>query len=246
MLEHRNRPGDKEFPIGGNFPATPNLDSKAGLKYTGVMKNLTLALITAGALVFLAIKCAPSRTQPIAFTGEWTVTQESETAGTRSAEEITIRTDGKRFRTEAKVREERFMAAPAEHQTVRVFDGETLHEKTIYPATPEGFSMEPSAHSHKPSEEELHNLRFWAKAYSGDAGAGEPVAGRKTKLYQARMQLPDSDRSVRAWVDEDTGVVLKSEITLHSRQANTTVLKISEESRAFSPGPVDDSLFQKP
>ncbi len=211
------------------------------------MKNLLLAVLAVAAFAFLLKKCSPSRVQDSPFSGTWTVIRENETAGTKTAERVRIHTDGKRFRTEADAREDRFMAPPAEYKVTRFFDGETLFEKIVYAPSPDGaHATEPSEYSHKPTEAELHEIRFWRKAYTGEAGETETVAGRKARRYHAKVKLPDSVRSVDAWVDAETGAVLKAEIVLHSSQANTTVFRRTEEAVEFTPGPVDASLFRKP
>jgi hypothetical protein len=212
--------------------------------------NRLLMVVLAAAGVFLAAKrCAPSRAQQAPFEGKWTLETKSEINDSSVRKDVSVRTDGNRFRIEGRVREEVSGQAPFEYDVVTVFDGESLHEKTVYAASPGAAaygSAGPSVSSRKPEKSELVNLRFWSRSFPGQAGAGGRVAGRETVLYQARVNRPDAEETVQAWVDAEKGVVLRSNVSLFSRQVESVVSKTTEECREVRFGPVDDGAFAKP
>jgi len=231
------------------------------------MKKLVILLLVVGAFYFLLKERMFSQAKDVPFTGTWVLVESNEVNGAKVTRKAAVSSDKKRFLIAARVTAETYGQPPSEHDTVTVFDGETLHEKTRYPGSPpdlaagtEAFDEsdeedgdapaqgegDPAMTSEKPTENQLNGLRFWARAYQGDAGPGGRVCGRETKLYQKRVNRPDAEETVQAWVDAETGLVLKSNISLFSRQINQLMMKITEECQDIKYGPVDPAQFAKP
>lgn len=213
------------------------------------MKNILLAAAAIGGFVWFLKSCGPSRAADVAFTGQWKRAETSDISGTSVEEVATVKAAKGKFRIEKTVKSQGLSGAPSESDVVLVYDGKEMHERTTYRAAPGGVAegaYEPETRSWTPGEAELREARFWARSFTGNAGAGGAVAGRETNLYQLKARRPDAEETVQAWVDAKTGIVLRSNISLFAKQVDTLLSKTSEECLSVAYGAVPDEAFAKP
>jgi hypothetical protein len=212
------------------------------------MNKALMALIAVGGIVFFIKSCGPSRAKAVSFEGRWTLETESEVSGSKNTKEVSVQTDGKRFRLTERVTDLRYMRDPIEYETTLVYDGERLREKTVYLSKAENspFTPEPQTGERKPATGELDGLRFWQRSFSGNAGPGGRIAGQETLLYQTQARRPDAEITVQAWVDAKTGIVLRSNESVFSKQTNSVFSKITGECKEIRYGPVAETAFSPP
>ncbi len=213
------------------------------------MKNLVIILLFLAGAFLVFRRCAPSRAGDVAFTSEWTV--ERGAMGETQSTDVRLTTDGNRFRLE-----ERQRSLDGEFLNVTVYDGSSLHVRSEVLSESESQRRgresdglpfpAPTLDSRPVTEQDVSPLRFWTRSYEGDAGPGGRVAGRETVLYQARSKLPTETRTVQAWVDEKTGVPLKTRISAYSKQVESEVFSESSECLRIQYGDVDPAAFAKP
>jgi hypothetical protein len=215
------------------------------------MKNLLLLLIlTVGVGAFIK-KCGPSRADArLEFEGTWTLANESEIVGGKEEQTARVWVKKDRFKIVSQHKSTDMRGDPIESEVTTVFDGKELHVKTVF-APRRNYQGEmtvapPETSSRPPVAGEVDGIRFWTKSFQGNAGPGGQVAGRETLLYSVKARRPDAESTEQAWVDAKTGVVLRSNNSLFSRQVNMTVGKETLECVAIRYGVVADGEFTKP
>lgn len=215
------------------------------------MRNLLVAAVLIGGFVWFLKSRGPSRAEDVSFAGQWKRAESSDVSGSSTEELVQVKAAHGKFRLEKSVKSLGMTGAPLEYDVVLVFDGTTMHERETFklrpgeaPRSPE--ESAPPPRSWKPSEGELREARFWARSFTGNAGPGGAVAGRETKLYQAKERRPDAEATVQAWVDAKTGLVLRSNVSLFAKQVDSLLNKTTEECLSISFDPVPDSAFAKP
>ncbi len=213
-----------------------------------MQKLIALVLVIVG-LVFVVKKFSPSqKAVDVSFEGEWVQIDEDLMYGQGKTKQLIVAVDKERFRIESNFKDER----QNQYHTIEVYDGQMMHHKSRTEWGPgssearEGMPTEPELSSYKPPQADLFDRRFWSQSHIGKAGPGGKVAGRDTVLYQARENRPEGELTSQAWVDEETGVVLKSIQSVYSKQIEDIVTKTTLECRRVSFGPVDESFFSKP
>lgn len=215
------------------------------------MKNLLLLIVlTVGVGAFIK-KCGPSRAAGnLEFEGTWTLVNESEIAGGKEEQTARVWVKKDRIKIVSQNKSSGFSGEPVETEVTTVFDGKELHVKTVF-APRRNYQGEmtetpPESVSRAPVAGEVDGLRFWTKSFQGNAGPGGQVAGRETLLYSVKARRPDAESTEQAWVDAKTGIVLRSNNTLFSRQVNMAVGKETLECTDIRYGAVPDSVFAKP
>lgn len=215
------------------------------------MKNLLLLIVLTVGLGAFIKKCGPSRADArLEFEGTWALANESEIAGGKEEQTARVWAKKNRFKIIAQHKSTGMNGEPIESEVTTVYDGKELHAKTVY-APRRNYQGEmtvtpPETFSRAPVTGEVEGLRFWTKSFQGNAGPGGRVAGRETLLYSVKARRPDAESTEQAWVDAKTGIVLRSNNSLFSRQVNMTVGKETLECAAIRYGAVPDSVFTKP
>jgi hypothetical protein len=212
-----------------------------------MFKYVLIIAVIAG-IFFYQKSCAPSKSSAVPFTAEWILEEADGITDTKSTEKMTIVTDGKKFRIDSLIREEMYAMAPQEGRSTTVYDGAHLYTKTATVPDPASgrLPQESPVSTQKVTDDQIFLRRFWLRSQIGNAGAGGQVAGRETLLYQARENRPEREVTIQAWVDKETGVVLKSAETIFSKQVDTVVNKRTMECRQITFGAVDATRFAKP
>lgn len=215
------------------------------------MKNLLLLVVLTVGLGAFIKKCGPSRAAgDLEFEGTWILVNESEIAGGKEEQTARVWVKKDRFKIISQHKSSGFSSEPIETQVTTVFDGKELHLKTVFPPRRnhqgEMTVEPPDSSSRTPVTGEVDGLRFWTKSFQGNAGPGGQVAGRETLLYSVKAQRPDAESTEQAWVDAKTGVVLRVNNSLFSRQVNMAMGKETLECTSVRYGPVADGEFAKP
>lgn len=215
------------------------------------MKNLLLLVVLTVGLGAFIKKCGPSRAaQNLEFEGAWVLANESEIVGGKEEQNARVWARKDRFKIIAQHKSTGSTGDPIESEVTTVFDGQDLHVKTVFAPRRnyqgEMTEIPPESNSRKPVPGELDGLRFWTKSFVGNAGPGGQVAGRDTLLYSVKARRPDAESTEQAWVDAKTGLVLRSNNSLFSRQVNMTVGRETLECSSIRYGAVPDTVFAKP
>lgn len=215
------------------------------------MKNLLLLVILTVGLGAFIKKCGPSRAaKNLEFEGTWVLVNESEIIGGKEEQNARVWAKKDRFKIIAQHKSTGSTGDPIESEVTTVFDGRDLHVKTVFAPRRnyqgEMTEIPPESTSRAPVEGELDGFRFWTKPFQGNSGPGGQVAGRETLLYSVKGRRPDAESTEQAWVDAKTGVVLRSNNSLFSRQVNMTVGRETLECASIRYGAVPDTVFAKP
>lgn len=174
-----------------------------------------------------------SQAPRVSFRGSWKTVKENGIAGTSETYDVTVAAQGSQFRIDSK---------GPESQSLDVYDGTTLyHSLTNLNSEP----LEPATKEPK-SENATEPLRFWKRDFSGESSPGGQIAGKPTSLYQFQENWADNQMTTQAWVDPETGIVLKKIYTLYSRQQEMVLKKGTEECLEIHVGPVDPRSFSIP
>ena len=174
----------------------------------------------------------------VSFSGKWTIVKENAISDQKSEESVDVIAEGNKFRLHS---------VDEETDTLLIYDGSNLTEKTTVLKTPEGETpAAPRLTTTRKTDMEVSPLRFWAVSFSGNTLPGGQIAGRDTVLYQAQEVRPDGQMTVQAWVDPQTNVVLKRVFTIYSSQIEQLVSRSTEECREIHYGPLDDANFTRP
>jgi hypothetical protein len=205
-------------------------------------------LIAAASFIFVLKKCSPSQAKEVAFSGTWKITEEDGITGANAVTTASVASDGRRFRVDARLQDNPYKQEAMERQEIQVYDGETLHTKYVSSGLPEEGLPAPEPHttSQPATDLQAHGHRFWARSFSGKAGPGGQIAGRDTVLYQVRENRPEGELVLQAWVDKDTGLVMKSIATVYSTQIESMVSKVTHECQDVRYEAPDASAFSKP
>ena len=211
------------------------------------MKKLLIVIVAVGGLIYFLRKSSPSRAENVSFEAAYTLKTESGiSVSGPHVEETSLVVDKDRFALHSTIKGS--YGSVDERWTV--YNGEKIQGKFVHHPGPEDEESEgmtePSVYSRELSETELHNLRFWSRSFLGEAGPGGKIAGRDTTLYQARNNMPDSTITVQAWVDSETGIVLKSVKSVYAKQVEDLLNKETVECKSIRYGPVEDSAFAPP
>jgi len=215
---------------------------------------LVIAALAVGFFLVQRSCIAPSEAKNVTFTGAWKVTQENGISGTKSEVTMAVTASKDKFR---------IVEQGEGSEKTTVYDGDMLYTKYAYAAQPalaaqpqdagadgaprDAALSAPQTASEKPrGPNQLAQLRFWARSYVGRTGPGGKMADRDTVLYQAREKRPDGELTIQAWVDAQTGVVLKSVTTIYSSQVGSMVSKTTEECQQIQYDSADPSAFSKP
>jgi hypothetical protein len=171
---------------------------------------------------------------------------------------VTVWTLGRLFRIEEKQKGEMsaFGRMMGDSVVTRLYDGTQIYTKQTYfsnfgadaGSTDAGGGGKPeeTPPSIQPMKDyQTTPLRFWSRPFSGPSSPGGLVAGRPTVLYQARDNRPDGEATVQAWVDADTGIVLKYVASIYSKQISQIVTKTTEECQTIQIGNVDQAKLAK-
>jgi hypothetical protein len=191
--------------------------------------HLKLALLFAA---ILPIGCSNS-VEDVSFTGTWKVVNENGISDLKSEATVVATVDKNRFR---------IVFHDEEKETTENYDGDTFTQKSAGLNQTES----PTSSSEKKSTAEMEPHRFWKRRFTGDAIAGGVIAGRETNLFQSQNDRPDGQVTLQAWVDAETGVLLKKIFTVYSTQMQQMISKTTEECREIRYGPVPATAFEKP
>jgi len=173
--------------------------------------------------VFLLLAgCTQPSSDTLDFIGVWNVVRENGIAGQSTPSTIYVSVGQRRFRIEQRAEE---------RSTVMLYDGERLFKSDEPPVAK--------------SNTQMDAWRFWKRNFAGNSVSGGKIAGRETVLFQSQDTRPTDQITVQAWVDAETGVILKKIFTIYSRQLEQVTTRDTEECVAINYGPVNDTVFSK-
>lgn len=202
---------------------------------------------TVGALAALALAGCGKEPGKAAFTGTWTFTEENS---------ITLASDSLQINVVCLPPKFRISEITKMSENTQVYDGKSLHTKSIYHPSPLGeieHSMDdepeaPQARTESKAMDENQAVaqRFWAQPLQGQSVPGGSIAGRDTLLYTAKWKRPDGEFSSQTWVDAKTGVMLKNIESIYSSQAQTMVRRSIKECTSIDYTKPADAAFAQP
>lgn len=190
-----------------------------------------VAFAVSGMLLISIISCGVPKKR-ISFGGKWKKTVENVEG--HHEEEISVISDGKRFRIEGQ-------------KSIRVYDGTTLYSrvKNLQPNEAVQYPV-----FDKPiTPDQAKTFQFWLgeEVPGKKVGPGGNVAGQETVLYEMKMEpnpdfpLTPGGASVQSWVDVKTGVLLK--VVVKEVSLDSSKLLAQDECLEIKYGPIDEKKF---
>lgn len=187
-------------------------------------------IIVSLAFGILLLGCRPPAPD-LSFQGTWKTVKEETISGEVLEATVKVTVQGKKFR---------IVSSEEGIETVTTYDGQLWTEKVI------SHNASPKINQGQKQDNQMESMRFWSSKVESDRIPGGRIAGRDTFLYQAQSKLPSGTMTVQAWVDSQTGIVLKKIFTNYSNQAEQVMRKKMEECQEIQFGPIDANLFLSP